>query len=276
MKNFSNTYIFTFSAIMVTAVAALLAIVSLALKPKQDKNVELEKMQNILASVQVESTAKNADELYQQYITESFVISPTAEKLSGIEAFTVDMKKELAKIDKFKAASSKLEEVKESPFRKFLAGFINFKAVDRVAVQTEIDGINAERQLPVYICSKEGNTYYVLPLQGKGLWGPIWGYVALEDDMNTIYGAVFDHKSETPGLGADINKPFFQDTFKGKKLYTETMEFNSIEIVKGGAPADALHKVDGISGGTITSKGVEAMLYDCLVGYQNFFDAKRN
>jgi Na+-transporting NADH:ubiquinone oxidoreductase subunit C len=124
----------------------------------------------------------------------------------------------------------------------------------------------AERQVPLYKADVEGNTYYVLPLRGKGLWGPIWGYVALEGDGNTILGATFGHKTETPGLGAEIATAIFQDQFPGKKLFTATYE--GIEVRKGDASGD--QQVDGISGGTITSVGVQDMIADCLKPYKSY------
>jgi len=132
-----------------------------------------------------------------------------------------------------------------------------------------------ERLLPVYVAKKDGKTYYIFPVYGKGLWGPIWGYVALEDDLNTIYGVTFDHKGETPGLGAEIATDWFQAQFKGKKILDENGNFVSIAVVKGGAPEDDPHAVDAISGGTITSKGLEAMLRDCLSAYVNFIKKMR-
>lgn len=128
----------------------------------------------------------------------------------------------------------------------------------------------SERNMPVFIFSKEGvGQKTIIPVRGKGLWGPIWGYISLNEDNNSIYGAIFDHKGETPGLGAEINKDFFQKPFVGKKIFDESGNFTSIEVVKGDA-GDNIHAVDGISGGTITSKGLEAMLQDCLSGYQEY------
>ena len=110
-------------------------------------------------------------------------------------------------------------------------------------------------------------------MRGKGLWGPIWGYLALEEDMSTISGAVFDHKSETPGLGAEISLGWFQEPFIGKTIF-EGKEFKSITVVKGGAKEDDMHGVDGISGGTITSDGVSDMLDERLSKYLPFFNQK--
>jgi Na+-transporting NADH:ubiquinone oxidoreductase subunit C len=128
--------------------------------------------------------------------------------------------------------------------------------------------------LPIFVYKDEnGNKKYIIPVRGKGLWGQIWGYVAINDDLNTIYGAVFDHAKETPGLGAEINQDWFMNEFKGKKLFDDNGNFISIEVVKGGGadPADP-HAVDAISGGTITSKGLEDMLKDSLAPYVNYFE----
>jgi Na+-transporting NADH:ubiquinone oxidoreductase subunit C len=140
-------------------------------------------------------------------------------------------------------------------------------------------GLNAEirkdredRNYPVFVYSENGGPKkFVVPVRGKGLWGPIWGYVALEEDLNTIAGAVFDHKSETPGLGSDINTDWFQEPFTGKTLFNEAGEFVSVEVMKGGADPNSMHQVDAISGGTITSKALEEMLIDCLTGYVTHF-----
>ena len=116
---------------------------------------------------------------------------------------------------------------------------------------------------------------YVLPVSGKGLWGPIWGYVALDGDMNTLAGVVFDHAGETPGLGAEIATPKFQAEFPGKTIF-EGSEFVSVKLRKGGATeANIAHEVDAISGGTKTSDGVTAMLYNSVNNYLPFFAARR-
>ena len=274
MKSFSNTYIFVFSAVMVILVAALLSIVAQKLKPAQDMNIKVETMQNILKSVHIESTKKNAGDLFNQYITESYVIGPSGKKIESSAAIEVDLKKEVAKIDKIKKLEGTIKERRTSPFKTFLSGFIKSKGVDVAGTKNQINKITASRQLPVFICINNADTFYVFPLRGKGLWGPIWGFISLESDMNTVYGAVFDHKSETPGLGAEINQDWFQKDFSGKKLY-EDGKFHSIQVVKGGTDDNNPYGVDAISGGTITSKGVEAMLYDCLISYETFFEQLR-
>lgn len=126
------------------------------------------------------------------------------------------------------------------------------------------------RRLPVYICSlPESGTKYILPLSGMGLWGPIWGYIAFDSDGSTIYGAFFDHQGETPGLGAEITKPAFTGQFQGRQVFKGD-DFYPIEVVKTGQKPmnQAVDYVDGISGGTITSKGVGAMFDNCLTPYR--------
>ncbi len=275
MRNFSNTYIFVFSAIMVVTVAALLSFVALQLKPKQDKNVRVEKMQNILSSIHIESTPKNVEEQYNKYITNSLVVDYNGEVLKSANAFKVDMVEELDKINQIVKLKEKMTDRVESPFKKMLNNIIPKKQINIQSVKDDINDIKSERELPVFIGNKDGQSYYIFPMRGKGLWGPIWGYVALEDDMNTIYGAVFDHKSETPGLGAEIKEKWFRAKFEGKKIFSPDGVFQSIKVVKGGATSEDDYAVDGISGGTITSKGLEGMLEKNLNGYKSFFESKR-
>tara|TARA_R110000868_G_scaffold259361_16_gene517557 strand:- start:25396 stop:26115 length:720 start_codon:yes stop_codon:yes gene_type:complete len=219
-----NSYTFMFASVMVVIVAALLSFAATTLKPAQDKNVEQEKMQNILSSIEIEATREEAAELYPNYVKEALVVTDNQLK-NGVDAFAVDMAKEVRK-----------------PVM--------------------------ERQSPLYIAGKEGKTYFVIPLRGQGLWGPIWGYISLEQDLSTIYGAVFDHKGETPGLGAEIKTEMFTSQFKGKQILDENGELIGIDVRKG--DAEEYNEVDGISGGTITSDGVEAMISENLQAYIPF------
>lgn len=136
----------------------------------------------------------------------------------------------------------------------------------------------SDRIMPVYRCELpdgEG-VKYILPVYGAGLWGPIWGYVAVDADGSTIYGAYFAHQGETPGLGAEIEKPAFSDQFDGKHLFKDG-KFLPINVIKAGQqPVNGEDCVDGISGGTITSKGVAAMLDNCLTGYTRFLENLSN
>ena len=131
----------------------------------------------------------------------------------------------------------------------------------------------AKRQLPVYICTLPvAGTKYIIPVYGAGLWGPIWGYVAVDADGSTIYGAYFAHQGETPGLGAEIEKPFSQNQFENKHLFKDGKFLPVAVVKKGQKPLDGEDYVDGISGGTITSRGVSTMLHDCLLPYQAYLE----
>ncbi|MDX9919958.1 MAG: NADH:ubiquinone reductase (Na(+)-transporting) subunit C [Paludibacter sp.] len=128
----------------------------------------------------------------------------------------------------------------------------------------------AERQLPLYVAEVDGQTKYIITMRGAGLWGPIWGYIALNDDKNTVFGTYFSHASETPGLGAEIALPAFQNKFVGKHILNDARDFVSIAVMKPGQTAEGRDYVDGISGGTITSKGVEAMLLKSIGQYEAY------
>lgn len=232
MKNFSNLYIFLFSSVLVLVVAAVLSFTSLKLKPLQDRNVEIERQQNILGALQIESTPENAESLYQQYIRESLVLKSDGSVITGKAAEEVNLKLEMKKPDN-------------------------------------------EKELPIYLAEKDGQTFVVIPVWGTGLWGPIWGNVALESDMNTVRGVNFDHDSETPGLGAEINTPQFQQQFVNKKLF-DNLTFLSVRVKKPGSYMPNEHTVDAISGGTLTSDGVDEMIRRGLSPYQTYFSQHKS
>ncbi|MFO7576062.1 MAG: NADH:ubiquinone reductase (Na(+)-transporting) subunit C [Bacteroidales bacterium] len=228
MKDFSNRYIFIFSVAMVTVVAALLSAAAMLLQPLQERNREIEKKRNILASVKIEATRSDAVELYDRIIKNSFVINTDGDVVDNVNPFTVDLRSEQRK---------------------------------------PLD----QQSLPIFIANpRDAIEVIIIPLEGRGLWGPIFGYISLESDMSTVYGVSFNHTGETPGLGAEINTTWFGDLFNGKKIFAGE-RFVSIKVVKGGARDDNPHAVDAISGGTITSTGLEEMLYDCLVKYEKYF-----
>ncbi len=235
----SNKYILIYSIVMVVIVAVSLTIVAVQLKPAQDENIRIEKMQNILSSVNIpiaEIPKKEISALYDKYITSAVAVNVKGEEVitDATQVFKIEVVNELKKPDD-------------------------------------------QQSLPVFIARLDnGDTAYVLPLRGKGLWGPIWGYISLKSDFNTIYGAMFDHKGETPGLGAEIGQQWFIEPFKGKTIFDQNGKFTSIQIIKGGAADDNPHGVDAISGGTITSKGVEKMIFDNLVSYQAFIQTHKN
>lgn len=233
MKEFSNKYIFIFATIMVVIVAFVLSSAALFLQPMQERNAEVEKKRNILASVGVEADGATAEQLYDKYITKTIVIDLNAELKEGVDAFTVDLRKEQRK------------PLEEQSFPVFIAEF------------------------------EDGHTSYIMPLEGKGLWGPIYGYISLKGDLRTINGVTFDHKSETPGLGAEINTTEFESQFIDKELFRND-QFVGILVKKGGADINDPHAVDAISGGTITSKALEDMIYDCLINYIEYLKKNSN
>ena len=128
----------------------------------------------------------------------------------------------------------------------------------------------AEGKYPIFVATSG----VVVPLYGAGLWGPIWGYIALDTDMNTVKGIVLDHSGETPGLGAEITTPKHQAMYPGKTVY-EGDALVGVTLKKGGADKNNPHEVDAITGGTKTSDGVSAMISDCLNYYKPYFDAAR-
>lgn len=132
----------------------------------------------------------------------------------------------------------------------------------------------AERMLPFYVFNEKetGDKFYILAIRGNGLWDEIWGNIALESDLTTVAGAAFDHKGETPGLGAEIkDNPSFRKQFVDKKIYNDAGEFVSITVRKGGAKNE-YYEVDGISGATVTADGVSEMLERGIGYYQPVFD----
>lgn len=141
---------------------------------------------------------------------------------------------------------------------------------DVFALLNDLPGAYAAGKFPVFE-ARDGRV--VVPVTGMGLWGPIWGYVALEKDMNTVAGVIMAHKGETPGLGAEISTAKYQANFVGKTIF-EGDKFVSVTLRKGGAK-DSAHEVDAISGGTKTSDGVTAMLYNSLANYLPLLEAKR-
>ena len=141
---------------------------------------------------------------------------------------------------------------------------------DVFALLNDLPGAYAAGKFPVFE-ARDGRV--VVPVTGMGLWGPIWGYVPLEKDMNTVAGVIMAHKGETPGLGAEISTAKYQANFVGKAIF-EGDKFVSVTLRKGGAK-DPAHEVDAISGGTKTSDGVTAMLYNSLANYLPLLEAKR-
>ncbi len=131
----------------------------------------------------------------------------------------------------------------------------------------------AEQIMPLYVFSTDQGKCYILSVRGNGLWDEIWGNIALKDDLSTIVGAAFDHKGETPGLGAEIkDNPTFPNKFKGKRIYDNDGAYTSVSVIKTGVDANDPHAVDGISGATVTADGVGEMLSRGIKYYEPYFN----
>ena len=140
----------------------------------------------------------------------------------------------------------------------------------KVDLKQELAKPLAERELPLYICEVDGKTKYIVPMSGNGLWNILWGYVALDEDKNTIYGVYVDHAGETPGLGAEISTKQFQDQFTNKELIENGKVV--LSVVKNGKIQNPKYEVDGITGGTITSNGVDKMIKNSIEQYLTFLN----
>lgn len=186
MKQFTNRYMLMYSLAIVAVSAVVLTVTAVTLKPREERNKQIEQQQMVLKAIGVSAAKSEATELYGEYITES-----------------------------------------------------------------KIDGKT------YYTYSHDGREGLILPLHGAGLWGPIWGYLALDDEMRII-GAVFDHKGETPGLGGEIASPKFADQFIGKRVVDDNGKVKPIKLKKN-ADKKGPYEVDAISGGTMTSNGVTEM-----------------
>ncbi|GAB4329520.1 MAG: Na(+)-translocating NADH-quinone reductase subunit C [Flammeovirgaceae bacterium] len=240
----SKAYIIIYSTILTIFMGGALSLAAVLLKDAQDTAVELETKKQILGAVlSDEDKKKPKSELAKIYDSR---IKSIVVNYEGIE-----IKPEVYGAAKPEAINIKAQYKKPKPEDRFF---------------------------PVYKYMNAENTAveaYILPVFGFGLWDDIWGYVAVENDFNTIKGVVFAHKGETPGLGARIADADVQQRFKGKKLYEGT-EWLSVAMVKGEGNANLNdHQVDGMSGATITGKGVSRMMKDYLGQYQNFFKQEK-
>ncbi len=243
MKNFSNKYIFIYATVLVAVVAVLLSVVAMGLKDRKEANVRNEKMQKLLAAIEVNVEAAAATEEYAKYFTEEYNVNTNGEIIAIYDVVA--------------------GEQKQGDVRPFNVALKAEQALEKTTA-----GSGA---FPVYCYNKDGKSGYVLPLQGAGLWGDIWGYISIADDCTTVEGVVFDHAGETPGLGAEIATPKFTEPFKGKQIMDENGTVVSIAVIRN-AGDDNIHAVDALSGGTMTSNGVSDMLKADMARYQKFFD----
>lgn len=231
MNTNGNIYTVIYTTVLVIVVAAILAFAATSLAPKQDANVKVETITKILASVGVEVEGLSNDEIIAKYsslATDAVLVNAQGEVLSHLAT-----------------SGEGLTLATKSDLKKQQAAIVK----------------GEELCLPVY-CFGDVT---VFPIYGAGLWGPIWGYVALEADLVTVKGAIFDHQGETPGLGAKIAEEPFYSQFAGKKI--DWASASKFAVVKGGAPKGAESAVDAVSGATITSKAVDTSLNTWLAAY---------
>ncbi len=197
-----NVYTFVYATVMVVIVAFLLAFVASALKPTQDANVERDRKNQILTSLNITGlTGTGIDNKYKETITE------TLQEAGG----------------------------------------------------------------EVFVANVNGAVKYVLPVKGRGLWGGLWGYISIDEDKQHVYGTYFDHESETAGLGARIKERWFQEQFNGKPIFTDNPQKVALTVVKEGQ-SKAETEIDGVTGATLTSKGVAGMVTDGLQAYIEFLN----
>lgn len=239
-----NSYTVIFAAIMVVVVGSLLALFASGLSGKIKENERFEKQQNILYAMGVH----NNDESSVNFI-------PT-DKVEG--EFTTYIKEQLV------IEGDKITQNDE-------AYLIDLKK--QLAAKKK--GVTPK--LPLFIGEKEGKKFYIIPMYGKGLWDAIWGFVALDDTM-TVQGVYFDHKGETPGLGANIKQRYFMDDFNGETILKGT-QYAGIKVAKGNNdPLNATkddNEVDALAGATITGNGVSAMIKESVNLYKDYLETIR-
>lgn len=237
----SNLYTVLFSVGMVLIVGALLAFFASFLKPTIDENKRIEKQQNILYAMGVNEN------------DESSAVFVSKDKVG--EEFSKYIKKQIVIQD------GKVSEDEN-------AYLIDVKKQQTLAKEGK------SRKFPLFVGEKDGKTFYIAPIRGKGLWDAVWAYVAMDKDM-VVQGAYFDHQAETAGLGANIKQRFFMDDFIGEHLMKDG-EFKGIDVSKSNN--DPLNKdktdneVDAIAGATITGDGVSAMIKSELRNYVSYFN----
>ncbi len=237
-----NSYTLFFAIGMVLVVGSMLAYAASSLKDKISENKRIETQQNILYALGV-----NENE--------------------GTSAIFISTDKVAEAFDKFVTKQLVLQgnEVREDD----QAYLINIKSEKEKSKSRDY-----QRQLPLFVGEIDGKTLYVAPIRGKGLWDAIWGFVALDENM-VVQGAYFDHKGETPGLGANIKERYFMDDFIGEHLLDASGNFKGIEVSKSNADPKNTDKmdnqVDAIAGATITGDGVTAMIKSDLNLYTPFF-----
>ena len=236
----SNAYVIGFSAVLTIILGGLLSFAALGLRPLQQEQVALDTQKKILGAVMQLQPTDDVPGIYESRI-QSLVVNAQGEEVKEIEGAPVTA-----------------------------------ETVD-VGKQFKLPPEN--RLYPVYKLMNEKNPEeaeaYILPVYGNGLWDNIWGYLALEEDLTTVRGVVFDHAGETPGLGARITSVEVQERFRGKKIKDDLGSLVAVNMVKGETGEPSVYgdnEVDGLSGATITATGVNNMLRNYLTYYEPYLE----
>ncbi|MEM5538688.1 Na(+)-translocating NADH-quinone reductase subunit C [Olleya sp. AS48] len=243
MNTDKNSYTVIFAIVMVLVVGSLLAFTAATLKPNIAENRRMERQQNILYAMGVNGNEGDGDITFVSTDKVAADFSKYITKQLVIENGVAKEDNEAYLID------IKKEQAKAKT--------------------------GGTRRLPLFVGEKDGKTFYIAPIRGKGLWDAIWGYVALDENM-VVQGTFFDHAGETPGLGANIKQRYFMDDFYGEKLLTDAGVFKGITVAKGNNdPKNEIkddYEVDALAGATITGDGVTAMIKKDLRLYQPYFE----
>jgi Na+-transporting NADH:ubiquinone oxidoreductase subunit C len=246
MNKENNIYTVLFACVMVIVVGSVLAYLASALSGKIKENERFEKQQNILYAMGVN---ENEDEGSVNFVPTDVVEQEFATYITEqlvIEGDKITQDDQAYMID----LKKQLDLMKDGGTPK----------------------------LPVFIGNKDGETFYIVPMYGKGLWDAIWGFMALDKNM-IVQGVYFDHKAETPGLGANIKQRYFMDDFTGESILNGS-RYTGVKVVKGNNdPVNEIkddNEVDALAGATITGNGVSAMISKTVILYKDYFETLRN
>lgn len=252
MNTSSNGYVLGFAVTVCVLISAMLAITANSLKSTQEAAAEFDRQKNVMmAAGLVKADDLRArtelETLYKERIRELVVDTTTGAVLADKTA------KDAAEMNKNEAA----------------------KAADAAAKKA------AEARYRVVAVGKgdDGKSTYVLPISGKGLWSTIYGYLALDGDLATVRGVTFYKHGETPGLGGEVENPTWCAQWVGKSILGDGGKLVGIEVKKGkvdaSIPAEKKHKVDGLSGATITSNGVTKFVKADLIAFGPYLASVR-
>ena len=228
---------FIFITLLTISSSLLLSLAATQLKSYQDYNIDVDKKKNILKCIGVDVSVLSSEAIISDY------------KNRIVEIITDN-------------EGNKVQSV----------SFSDLEFSENKMTGESVYKYDGKFYLPIYKSSSPEAT--IIPISGKGLWSTLFGYFAIENDYNTVKGITFYKHKETPGLGGEVDKSWFQDNFIGKKIKNSDGDLVSIKVAKGKAGTNT-HSVDGISGATVTSNGVTNFLKSTLINYESYFDKNR-